>query len=257
MTVLKIYRISLLMLVNLAFLAAGMVVNILFVCSRHWRAKANAGSTMLWSRAMCCILGIQVVKNGAVRDAGGFIVCNHISYLDIFVLGSLMPSAFLSKQEVRGWPLLGWLALLGGTIFVNRESKREALNTMIDIEQKIDSGIAVIIFPEGTTSDGREIKSFKSTFFKVPATRNMPVTPVSIRYAHPLIDEVAWYGGMELAPHFWKIVGFRRIEALVHFSSPITEPADEVSRMEARKRLCARAHESVVEGFNACGTMER
>jgi hypothetical protein len=85
----------------------------------------------------------------------------------------------------------------------------------------------------------------------------MPVTPVSIRYAHPLIDEVAWYGGMELAPHFWKIVGFRRIEALVHFSSPITEPADEVSRMEARKRLCARAHESVVEGFNACGTMER
>ena len=257
MTLLKIYRISLLIPTSLAFLVAGMVVNVILTGSRHWRAKANAGSTMLWSRAMCRILGIHAVKTGALGEAGGFLVCNHMSYLDILVLGSIRPSTFLSKQEVRGWPLIGWLAALGGTVFVNRDSKRAALSSMREIERKIDSGISVIIFPEGTTSDGREIKAFKSTFFKVPASRNIPVTPVSIRYASALIDKVAWYGGMELAPHFWKIMGFRRIDAALHFSPPIMESSDAVSRMEARKRLCNRAYESVVEGFNACGTMER
>jgi lyso-ornithine lipid O-acyltransferase len=257
MTVLKICRICLLIPASLVFLLAGLGVNLVFAGSVRERTRANAVSTMLWARAMCRILGIRVVKRGTGMGTGGFTVCNHMSYLDVFAVGSIRPSAFLSNHEVKGWPIVGWLASLGGTVFVNRKSKRAALDAMSEIEQKIDSGIAIIIFPEGTTSDGRSIKAFKSTFFKVPAGRNIPVAPVSIRYAPDMQDELVWHGGMKMAPHFWKIIGFRRIEAVVYFSPPIYESSDAVSSAEVRKRLCARACESVVAGFNACGTMER
>lgn len=206
---------------------------------------------------MCSILDIRVIKRGVRMETGGYAVCNHMSYLDVFAVGSVRPSAFLSNHEVKGWPIVGWLAWLGGTVFVNRKSKRAALDAMREIEQKIDSGITVIIFPEGTTSDGRSIKAFKSTFFKVPAARNIPVAPVSIRYLSDMQDKLVWHGGMKLAPHFWKIIGFRRIEAVVYFSQPIMESSDTASSAELRKRLCTKAYESVVAGFNACGTMER
>jgi 1-acyl-sn-glycerol-3-phosphate acyltransferase len=239
------------------FLLAGLGVNLVFSASNRRRARANAISTMLWARTMCSILGIRVIKRGAAMESGGFTVCNHMSYLDVFVMGSVRPSSFLSNHEVKGWPVVGWLASLGGTVFVNRKSKRAALDAMREIEQKIDADIAVIIFPEGTTSDGRSVKAFKSTFFKVPAGRNIPVVPVSIRYAPDMQDELVWHGGMKLAPHFWKIIGFRRIEVTVHFSRPIGESSDAFSSAELRKRLCAEAYKSVVAGFNACGTMER
>jgi len=257
MTLFKLCRISLLIPSSLVFLLAGLGVNLVFAGSDRRRARANAISTMLWARAMCTILGIRVIKIGAGMETGAFTVCNHMSYLDVFVVGSVRPSAFLSNHEVKGWPIIGWLASLGGTVFVNRKSKRAALNAMHEIEQKIDSGIAVIIFPEGTTSDGRSIKAFKSTFFQVPASRNIPVAPVSIRYAPDMQDELVWHGGMKLAPHFWEIIGFRRIEAAVYFCPPIFEVANEVSSAELRKRLCAQAYKSVVAGFNACGTMKR
>jgi 1-acyl-sn-glycerol-3-phosphate acyltransferase len=253
----KICRISLLLSASLLFLLAGLGVNFILAGSHRRRAKANAVSTMLWARTMCSVLGIRVVKTGAAMESGGFTVCNHMSYLDVFAVGSDRPSAFLSNNEVKGWPVVGWLASLGGTVFVNRKSKRAALDAMREIEQKIDAGIAVIIFPEGTTSDGRSVKAFKSAFFKIPAGMNIPVAPVSIRYAPDMQDELVWHGGMKLAPHFWKIMGFRRIEAVVHFSSPISGSSDTVSSAELRKRLCAGAYERVVAGFNACGTMER
>jgi 1-acyl-sn-glycerol-3-phosphate acyltransferase len=256
-TLLKISRISLLIPASLVFLLAGLGVNLFFSGSDRRRARANAISTMLWARAMCSILGICVVKRGVVMGKGCFTVCNHMSYLDVFAVGSIRPSAFLSNHEVKGWPVVGWLASLGGTVFVNRKSKRAALDAMREIEQKIDAGIAVVMFPEGTTSDGRSVKAFKSTFFRVPASRKIPVAPVSIRYALDMQDELVWHGGMKLAPHFWKIIGFRRIVASLYFSQPVSESADAFSSAELRKRLCARAYESVVVGFNACGTMRR
>ncbi len=256
-THLKIYRISLIMLASLVFLIAGIGLNIILALHGRMRAKAAAVATMLWARTMCSIMGIRVAKSCPSAGAGFFTVCNHISYIDIFVLGSVRPSSFLSKHEVKDWPVIGPLASLGGTVFVNRESKRAALESMREIGEKIKGGISVMIFPEGTTSEGKRIMPFKCTFFKVPASMNIPVTPASIRYSPEVRDDVAWYGGMKLAPHFWKLVGMRRIEASLYFGPPISGAADSQSGVEDRKSLCSRAYESVVEGFNACGTMER
>jgi 1-acyl-sn-glycerol-3-phosphate acyltransferase len=254
---LKIYRIFLLVLASMIFLLVGIGLNIIFALNGRLRARAAAVGTMMWARSMCRVLGVHMARTCSVADVGFFTVCNHMSYVDILVLGSVRPSAFLSKHEVKSWPIIGQLAMLGGTVFVKRGSKRAAVDSMREIRQKIEAGIAVIIFPEGTTSEGKEIMPFKSTFFKVPASMNIPVTPASIRYAPEVRNEVAWYGGMELVPHFWKVMGIRKIEVALHFSPPISGSPDGTSLMEERKRLCAKAYESVVEGFNACGTMER
>lgn len=248
MTVLRIYRLVLLIPVSLFFLAAGACVNLSLALYERGRARANAVSTMLWSRAMCLILGIRVNRSGLENAMSGFAVCNHVSYLDVFVTGSVRPSSFLAKSEVKGWPLMGWLATLGGTIFIKRELKKSAIRVMQEMERKIDHGVMVIIFPEGTTSDGRSMRRFKSTFFSVPARKNIPVTPVSIRYPEELLGTVAWYGGMKLVPHFWNLLGIKSIDASLHFNQPVYSPAEDISAVEARKRLCALAYESVAAG---------
>lgn len=244
----RIYRLMLLIPMSLFFLAAGVCVNLLLAGYERGRARADAVCTMLWSRAMCLILGIKVSRSGLEHALSGFAVCNHVSYLDIFVMGSVCPSSFLAKSEVKGWPLMGWLATLGGTIFINRELKKTAIVVMREIELKIDHGVMVIIFPEGTTSDGRSIRRFKSTFFSVPARKNIPVTPVSISYPEELLGTIAWYGGMKLVPHFWNLLGIKRIEAALHFNEPVYSPKEHVSAVEARKRLCTLAYESVATG---------
>ena len=248
MTVRRIYRLLLLIPASLLFLIAGVCVNLSMAANERCRARANAVSTMLWSRAMCRILGIHVVKRGAEKTISGFAVCNHVSYIDVIVVGSVRPSSFLAMHEVKGWPLMGWLASLGGTIFVNRKSKRAAIGVMQEIERKIDHGVTVIIFPEGMTSDGKSIRRFKSTFFSVPARKNVPVTPVSIRYPEALLGTVAWYGGMKLAPHFWNLLGGKSIKAVLYLNQPVYGLAEEMSVVEARKRLCALAYKSVAAG---------
>jgi 1-acyl-sn-glycerol-3-phosphate acyltransferase len=248
MIVRRIYRLLLLIPASILFLVAGVCVNLSMAANERGRARANALSTMLWSRAMCRILGIRVIKRGAEKAISGFAVCNHVSYIDVIAMGSVRPSSFLAMHEVKGWPLMGWLASLGGTIFVNRESKRAAVGVMQEIERKIDHGVTVIIFPEGATSDGKSIRRFKSTFFSVPVRKNIPVTPVGIRYTKALLGTVAWYGGMKLVPHFWNLLGCKSIKATLHFNQPVYSLDGQISAVEARKRLCALAYESIVTG---------
>jgi 1-acyl-sn-glycerol-3-phosphate acyltransferase len=217
---------------------------------------------MWWAKIMCSILGIHINTGGELvwkRDS--FTVCNHISYLDIFVIGSIRPSVFLAKHDVRNWPIAGWMADLAGTVFINRESMKNAVDAMRVMEDRIDSGVNVVMFPEGTTSDGKEIKPFKSSLFNLPAGRHFTVSPVSIRYTGingkyvtpGMLDTIAWYGEMRLVPHFWDLLGLRSIEAALHFN-PVIEPAgDSVSLSSARKRLCTLSYESIVSGFAHCG----
>ena len=248
MTVRPIYKLILLIPVSFIFLVAGVCVNISLAANEQLRARANAICTMLWSRAMCFILNIRVIRSGLQNPLSGFVVCNHISYIDVLLLGSVCPSSFLAKSEVKGWPLLGWLATLGGTIFIRRELKKTAIGVIQEIERKIDHGVVVIVFPEGTTSDGRSIGRFKSTFFSVPARKNIPVTPLSIRYPSELLGTVAWHGGMKLMPHFWNLLDIKSVDATLHCNQPIASPTEGISAVTARKLLCTLAYESVATG---------
>jgi 1-acyl-sn-glycerol-3-phosphate acyltransferase len=247
----RLFRIFVFFALNLTFLIAGGLVNLILLPAGRLRSKAQAIMTMLWSRAICKIFGIRIVKGGRRKRSGGFTVCNHAGYADVFVMGGLRPTVFLSNHEVRRWPLFGWLAALGGVVFVNRNSKRAALKAMRQLERKIESGVTVILFPEGTTSDGKTVRPFKSAFFSIPVRQNIPVRPACIRYPEHIADHVAWHGGAKIAPHFWRFAGLGRIDVSVYFGPLVNPQSDGISSVEARKRLCSLAHESVVAVFNA------
>jgi 1-acyl-sn-glycerol-3-phosphate acyltransferase len=259
---LRTYRLLLIILASLFFLATGIGVLVFLIAGQSTLARARALCAMLWAKTMCGILGIRINKGGElVGERDSFTVCNHISYLDIFVLGSIRPSVFLAKHAVRNWPIAGWMANLAGTVFINRESKKNAVDAMGVMEDRIDSGVNVVMFPGGTTSDGKRINPFKSSLFNLPAGRNFTVSPLSIRYTGingkyvtpDMLDKIAWYGEMRLVPHFWDLLGLRSIEAALHFN-PVIEPSGHsVSLSIARKRLCTLSYESIVSGFAHCG----
>lgn len=227
----KIMKLAGLIAVGLLILAVGVVVNMAgFFLPRHL-SHARAGMQRCWARLSCYVLGIRILFREPIGkgDAGRgcFVVSNHVSYLDILVLAAALPAVFLSKHEVRDWPLLGWLATLAGTVYVDRTAKRSALAAMERIEERLAHGVHVVVFPEGTTSDGCRVLPFKSTFFDLPSRLMVPVLPVAIRYLSvdgmlmPANEPspLAWHGDEPLGSSLWRILGMGRIEVRVSCAS--------------------------------------
>lgn len=200
------------------------------------------------------ILGIEVVVRGApCRDHPLLFVANHASYLDIIVLGSLVPAAFVAKQEVAGWPGIGFLAKLGRTVFIERRARRSKDQKDAMIGRLLRLGESLILFPEGTSNDGNRILPFKSALFSVaevprPDGRPLPVQPVSLAYTHvgglPMgrgwRPYYAWYGDMDLAPHLWTVLGLGRVTVEVEF-----HPAVSLEEFGSRKSLSDHCHDVI------------
>jgi 1-acyl-sn-glycerol-3-phosphate acyltransferase len=259
MQLLRISRALLILALALAALAAGILLNILLYPSASLRVRATAFGAMIWAKFMLMIMDIRLTSHGEIPlDKGSFTICNHISYIDILVLGSVRPSVFVARRDLKSWPLVGWLAALSGSVFLDRRSGHAAMEAMKIIDARIDEGLNVILFPEGTTSDGKSIGSFKSALFDLPARRNLAILPMSIRYTgldsaaqgQSPSEQVAWYGDMTLLPHLWKILGTNSISVSVSAGRPL-RPVRLETAAETRKRLCLFARESVIERFEA------
>ena len=261
--IVKIVKATLLILLNLFFFLVGLVISILPVKKDRLRAGTACMSTC--ARWTCLILGIRIKKTGLDRILpGSFVVANHCSYLDIFVLGSLFPSVFVAKKEVESWLLIGSLARFAGTVFVTRDSRMKTISAMEEIKNRLTSGISVILFPEGTTNDGKDMLAFKSSLFRIPALGNNPVLPVSLIYSRingkavggAEKDCIAWYGAMSLLPHLWNILGMKKIDVRVHFN-PVLQKVTAIDVAKTRKLVSAAAYESVRGGYKALMTEVR
>ncbi len=250
-------RTVILVFLGLAGFTAAILLSTIWRTGKGLRARAKCMS--LWSRCACLALGIRVKTEG-IREipAGSFIIANHCSYLDILILGSLTPGVFVSKTEVAYWPLIGRLVRSAGTVFVNRSSRLSTSLTIREIEHRISSGVSVIVFPEGTTSNGTDVLKFKSSFFKVPIEKRCVLLPVSIVYCRTngeiidalARDEIAWYGNMSFLPHLWNVLGMRSIEVTVR-RNPAVRDIIALDSSSARKHLAAYAWESVKAGYEA------
>jgi 1-acyl-sn-glycerol-3-phosphate acyltransferase len=173
-------------------------------------------------------------------DTAPLIVCNHVSYLDIIALGAVAPVRFVAKSEVRAWPWFGWLARCAGTIFLNRERRRVLLLTSHRLRMAVQQATRVVIFPEGTSTDGRTVLPFRSSLLAVAVEESWPVVPAWIGYELPTGDaarEVCWWGDMTLLPHLWRLLGHEEIVATVRFGRAI--------RHWERKTLAAELHFAV------------
>ena len=187
-------------------------------------------------------------------------VSNHLSYLDRMVYAAARPLRFVAKSEVQRWPLVGILASLGGTIFVERDRSLQVGHVARQIEQSLREGVPVLLFPEGTSSDGSSVLPFLPPLFEPAIRAGACVTAAAIRYQADGVaeDEVTYWGDMVFLPHAFRTLGLEGLTAEIAFGSSCRfdnrkTAAQEAWRQVQALRAWAAAHESPAVPAEAMG----
>lgn len=203
------------------------------------------------------LLGFSIRTVGERRTGATLFVANHLSYIDIVILGASFHGAFISKAEVRSWPGFGLLAILQRTVFIKRE-KSAARAQADEIRRRLEGGDSLMLFPEGTSSPGDGVLPFKSSLLAVAATevKGAPVAVQPVTLVYDRLDGmpsgrflrpfVAWYGDMDLAGHAPVMLGLGRIGATVIFHEPLT-----LAEADDRKALTRRCEAAVRAGYES------
>lgn len=208
------------------------------------------------ARRLATALGVQVRETGAPAE-GSLIVSNHLGYLDIVVLASRAPTVFVAKREVARWPVFGWFARRAGTRFVDRTRRSDVARVVTEMTEALAAGVNVVLFPEGTSTDGRTVKPFRSSLLE-PAARNaLPATPAAIAYrvpeGHQVEREVCWWGEMKLLPHLWNLCSLAPIEARIRWGHPLTSRRDRKDLARALHAEVAALHVQLGSASNVEG----
>ena len=170
---------------------------------------ARIGRVGPWCRGMLRCLGIRVVVQGELHASPVMIVANHVSWIDILAINSARSVRFVSKADIRAWPVLGWLVACGGTLFIERERKRDAMRVVHQVADALKAGDVVAVFPEGTTSDGHGVLPFHANLLQAAITTGTPVQPVALRYADAASSvsaAAAYIGDTTLLQSLWWVV---------------------------------------------------
>jgi len=153
----------------------------------------------------------------------GLVVSNHLSYLDIVIISAAMPCFFVAKMEIGGWPFFGKAARTGGTIFLDRSSLASAMSVAEQMTERLRLPVPVLLFPEGTSTDGAQVLRFHSRLIDPSTTAGAPITAAALRY---VIEggveerELCWYGDEPFATHLWKVLGVAGFSAQLRFFEP-------------------------------------
>ena len=205
------------------------------------RCRWVPSATQWWHRRLCKCLELKLQSTGTMQ-AGALLVANHISWLDIPVLGALGQMTFVSKDEVRHWPVVGWLAQASGTLFIKRGAN-QAQTTIDQIMSRLDRGGSIMIFAEGTTSDGRSMRRFHPRLFAAAQRSGPKLQPVAVRYgsnARP--DLVAPYIGNDtLVAHLLRVLRHPGIAVEVTFLAPVETSAHDRRALAAAARAAIAA----------------
>lgn len=212
----------------------------------------------LWHRVVCKIFGLTMrVEGTPYTDTQTIYVCNHISYLDIPIIGSILKASFVAKKEVAGWPVFGFLSKLQQTAFISRD-KEDAATEKHALSNMMKAGKSLIIFPEGTSTDGRTVLPFKSSLFSLAfqnGTENLMVQPMTLRMEYVDKRDVdtqedrdlyAWHNNMDLdlSVHLLRFSRCRGATISIIFHPPM-----RAADYEDRKKLAKTCHDHVSNGL--------
>lgn len=201
-----------------------------------------------WLHRCAEIIGIDIQVHGQAAPAPAFVVANHISWLDILIISSVLPVSFLSKAEIRSWPIVGTLAAKAGTLFIHRGSKNGAAEAVELVKVKLQAGHSVASFPEAKTTKGTSVKNFHARLFAAAIETNTRVQPVALRYP-PLEDQstakinpiVPYVEGPNLVQHAFRIMCAKRTVAEVTLCNSLK------SENQLRKELAQSARDAITQ----------
>ncbi len=220
----------------------------------RWKilSRLNRNYTLL----LRLILNIKVTiagDEGQLERGGYVIIANHVSYVDGIVLGSIFPIVFVSKREVKIWPIVGQWNVLCGTIFINRQRKKEVGALVREMTRKLRQEANILLFPEGTSTNGAKMLPFQTVPLAAPLRSRSIIVPVTLAYT--TIDEqpvtavnrdfVYWYGDMDFVTHFWNLLGRRGVEVLVTLQ-PKIECFRYADNSAGRKKLAEDCYNRVL-----------
>ncbi len=201
-----------------------------------------------WSAYALEVLGVELEVRGSAPVLGPvLVVSNHVSWLDILVINAARPCRFVSKADVKSWPLLGRLVEEAGTLFIEREKRRDAVRVVHHLAESLRAGDVLAVFPEGTTGDGRSVLPFHANLLQAALSAHAPVLPVALRYVHAkdggLHDAPTYVGDTTLVASIWRTLCARDLVARLDFGLPqLAEGRDrrawaEALREDIRQRL--------------------
>ncbi len=229
--------------------AVALGVALAQVAVRFWllrlRGPLNLERRALWlqfaSRQVLCSLGIRMCVEGT-PPARGLVVSNHLSYLDILILSAAMPCFFVSKMEIRHWPFFGWAAHAGGTIFLDRASLASANAVAGEIGERLKQPAPVVLFPEGTSTDGSQVLRFRARLIAPATAAGAPITTAALGYTiagGTPERELCWFGNAPFLPHLLKALGTAGFSARVCFGQPRVYPDRRAAAAETRAEIVA------------------
>jgi 1-acyl-sn-glycerol-3-phosphate acyltransferase len=225
-------------LIALAFAALTLVLLPFQVIGIAFDLRLQRTIPHLYHRVLCALIGVRVREVGRRSTASpALILSNHVSWLDICVIAALGPVVFVAKREVAGWPVFGWLAKLQRTIFINRQARHQTGAATREIAGRLLGDDAVVLFAEGTSSDGIRVLPFRSSL--VGAVRHalgdgthhthISVQPMSLAYVgfggvpmgRSLRERVAWYGDADLIPHLLQVLSSGAVDVTVSWGEAV------------------------------------
>jgi len=252
-------KISLVLGILIYIVIASGLHLLLFLINPSIRLRMISYWTRIFNKFVSLILRIKVILEGprvCLNENGNLIISNHLSYLDGIILGSLFAVVYVSKSQVKSWPLFGLVTQAGGTIFIDRERKLKSPDYIQETAKVLKSKTNVLVFPEGTSTNGERLLEFQPVHFQSPLVSHSPVLPVAISYTGVNSqkvnslnrDRLCWYGRMEFVSHLRKVLQLRNIEAKVIIHPRIELDSHSVSYY-SRKQLSESLHKIISANY--------
>ena len=237
------FRLVGLILVQLLMGSVGLMTLIVLSPFQNMRYKMLARDMQVWGKLCCWVLSIRIHREGSIEqpDRGGMIVANHVGSVDIFVMAACFRMSFVSKSDVRTWPLAGYMTRIANTIYIDR-TRRRGLAAMVQaIAERLRAGHYVVVFPEGGAKSGHQVEHFNSSAFEAVVQADSNVIPVTVRYCDAGEPSVAsWPEGVSFMANTIRLLMHPRLNVKVWILSKVTEESDRQAYAEKSRALISK-----------------